>query len=64
MASDCSWVPEFMVITGIPRSTAEVTGPLRTSKSAMVTMMPSGLEAAACWTIRAMSARSPVGGLR
>ena len=53
-----------MVITGMPRATASDSGPESTSKSAIVAMMPSGLDAAAYSMMRAMSARSPVGGLR
>jgi hypothetical protein len=53
-----------MMITSMPESTAARIGPDRTSGSASVVMMPSGPEAAACSMIRAMSARSPVGGLR
>ena len=53
-----------MMITGMPLATAFWIGPLNTSGSASVVMMPSGLDAADCSMMRAMSAMSPVGGLR
>ena len=60
----CAVVPELMVISGIFLSVTFFSAPCRTLKSAMVVITPSTFCAAACSIRRAMSARSPLAGLR
>ncbi len=51
-------------MTGMPLAIACLIGASSTLKSAIVVMIPVGLEADACSMMRAMSATSPFGGFR
>ena len=61
---DCSAVPELTVMTGMPLAMAPLMADCSTLKSEIVVTIPLGLDAVACSMMRAISAMSPVGGLR